>query len=59
MNIDGFKTSIEQAVPNADLSIKEALEAQHNLSGLMSLLIKINEREQIVPTNNKDASHGN
>ncbi len=32
------------------VSNKNAADAHHNLSGFMSLLIKINEREQIVPT---------
>lgn len=33
---------------------------RHNLSGFMSLLIKINEREQVVPTKaHRKLSHGN
>lgn len=50
MSIDSFSKSLEQHIPDGRLSRQEAVEAHHNLSGFMSLLIKINEREQIVPT---------
>jgi len=48
--LDKFIKSIEQQNPAARLTQSEAVEAFHNLSGFMSLLVKINEREQIVPT---------
>jgi len=48
--LNKFIQSIEQHNAAARLTQSEAVEAFHNLSGFMSLLVKINEREQIVPT---------
>lgn len=50
MSLDGFKKSLEEYAPGAGLSGQEASEAMHNLTGFMSLLIKINEREKVVST---------
>jgi len=50
LSLDRFLKSIEQHNPSARLTHSEAVEAFQNLSGFMSLLVKINEREQVVPT---------
>lgn len=45
-----FNQILNQYKPDAPLTQQEAVDAHNNLSGFMSLLIKINEREQVVPT---------
>tara|TARA_B110000879_G_C10827944_1_gene376732 strand:+ start:284 stop:490 length:207 start_codon:yes stop_codon:yes gene_type:complete len=45
-------------ISESHVSETDASEAFYNLSGFMSLLIKINEREQIVPKN-KSNNHEN
>ncbi len=46
-------------VARQDVNQREALEAHRNLCGFMSLLIKINEREQVVPTKSEGAENEN
>lgn len=48
--IQKFNQILNQYNPDAPLAQQDAADAYHNLSGFMSLLMKINEREQIVPT---------
>jgi len=43
-----FHETLNRYSPDAPLARQEAGEAFHNLTGFMSLLIKINEREKIV-----------
>jgi hypothetical protein len=43
-----FNQALNQYSPDDPLTQQEANEAFHNLTGFMSLLIKINERENIV-----------
>jgi hypothetical protein len=43
-----FHQTLNQYSPDEPLTQQEAGEAFHNLTGFMSLLIKINEREKIV-----------
>lgn len=45
-----FNQTLSQIAPVESLSQRDAADAFHNLSGFMSVLIKINEREQIVST---------
>jgi len=47
--IENFKKQLDGISPSP-VSQNVAEEAYRNLSGFMSLLVKINEREQIVPT---------
>jgi hypothetical protein len=49
-NFDQFHDALNKHNPDAALSQQDASAAFHNLSGFMSLLLTINEREQIVPT---------
>ncbi|MGQ0527579.1 MAG: hypothetical protein ACT4OY_06070 [Alphaproteobacteria bacterium] len=48
-DIKSFNEALNQFADDP-VSLEDAGEAFHNLSGFMSLLMKINEREQIVPT---------
>lgn len=50
-----FQKTLSQTT-GQQVSKQEAVEARHNLSGFMSLLIKINEREQIVPTRPEESN---
>ncbi|MCB9983641.1 MAG: hypothetical protein H6861_08240 [Rhodospirillales bacterium] len=50
MSVDIFRQSLEKHSNGQPISTQAAAEAQRNLSGFMSLLITINEREQVVPT---------
>ena len=43
-----FYQTLNQYSPDETLTHQEAGEAFHNLTGFMSLLIKINKREKIV-----------
>ena len=47
-NFDQFHEALNRHSPDAGLSRPEASEAFHNLTGFVSLLIQINEREKIV-----------
>lgn len=57
----GFEQLQQQLckVQNGPVTREQAVEAFHNLSGFMSLLIRINEREQIIPTKQKGPDHEN
>lgn len=58
--IQKYNPTLNQFKPDAPLTQQEAVDAHHNLSGFMSLLIKINEREQVVPTKpHRKQSHEN
>tara|TARA_Y100000590_G_scaffold428865_2_gene540692 strand:- start:5680 stop:5865 length:186 start_codon:yes stop_codon:yes gene_type:complete len=58
--IQKFNQILNQCKPDAHLTQQEAVDAHHNLSGFMSLLIKINEREQVVQTKpHRKQSHEN
>ena len=48
--IQKFNQILNQINPDEPLTPQGAAEAHRNLSGFMSLLMKINEREQVVPT---------
>lgn len=56
-NFDQFHTFLNCCNSDESLSPSEVVEALHNLTGFMSLLIQINERENIISfeqQNNKD-----
>lgn len=59
MSIDSFKKSLEEHCSGQPVSSQDAAQASHNLSGFMSLLIKINEREQVVPTKRMEDGYAN
>jgi hypothetical protein len=44
-----FQATINKCYPNMPLGDDEAAAAYHNLGEFMSLLVKVNEREKIVP----------
>lgn len=48
--IQKFNQILSQFSFEAPLTKQDAADAHHNLSGFMSLLIRINEREQVVLT---------
>ena len=45
-----FKETLAQYYPDAQLSDAGATEAFHNLAGFLGVLIRVNERERLVPT---------
>jgi len=49
VSTDKFRQCLSE-ISGQPVSEEDAAEAHRNLSGFMSLLMKINEREQIVPT---------
>ena len=57
-NFDRFHETLNRHSPGVPLTRPEAGEAFNNLTGFMSLLIKINEREKIVPISESGAGHG-
>jgi len=58
--IQKFNQTLSKLKPDAPLTQQEAVDANHNLSGFMPLLININEREQVVPTKpHRKQSHEN
>lgn len=54
-NFDSFHETMNHHSPDAELSRTEASEALHNLTGFMSLLIQINEREKVVPVTGQES----
>ena len=50
MAIDRFKQTLDQLYPDAPLSDADAVEAFHNLAGFLGVLIRVNERERLIPT---------
>ena len=44
-----FQATMNKCCPNTPLAESEAAEAYHNLGEFMSLLVKVNKREKIVP----------
>ena len=50
MAADRFKQTLDQLYPDARSSDIEATEAFHNLAGFLGVLIRVNERERLVPT---------
>ncbi|MCB1721637.1 MAG: hypothetical protein H6860_05220 [Rhodospirillales bacterium] len=50
MDLDSFAKTLETHCPEHPVSRQDAADGFHNLSGFMSLLIRVNEREQIIPT---------
>jgi hypothetical protein len=54
-NIDKFHEALNSHSPGEPLTRPESGEAYYNLTGFMSLLITINERERVVRENG--ASH--
>lgn len=51
-DLKNFHETLSQYSKEEPLTCQEAGEAFQNLTGFMSLLIKINEREKIVPFEN-------
>ena len=51
-DLEKFHQTLNQHSPDEILTQQEATEAFHNLTGFMSLLIKVNEREKIIPLSN-------
>jgi hypothetical protein len=50
MAVDRFKETLARFYPDGRLSDAEATEAFHNLAGFLGVLIRVNERERLVPT---------
>jgi hypothetical protein len=57
-NLDRFHENLNRLCPGEPLTRQEASEAFLNLTGFMSLLIKINERENVVPVNGNRSGAG-
>lgn len=57
-NFNQFHKKLKPHYPDQDVPQTEVQEAFRNLSGFMSLLVKINEREKIIPLeHNEGQSH--
>ncbi len=56
-DFDRFHENLNRYSPGEALTRQDAGEAFHNLTGLMSLLIRINEREKIISLNQGGAGH--
>lgn len=57
MSFDGFKKALQSHAPDTDITDQAAGTAMQNLTGFMSVLISVNEREQIIPTKSKRADY--
>lgn len=57
-NFDQFHEALNRHSPDAELLRPEAGEAFHNLTGFISLLIQINEREKIVSFPGQESGAG-
>ena len=47
-DLSSFANTLAEHSPHHPVSRQDASEALHNLTGFVSLLVKINEREQII-----------
>ena len=49
MGVDGFREALKRHYPATDLTRADAAEAFRNLGGFLDLLIRVNDRERLVP----------
>ena len=49
MGVDGFREALKRHYPETDLTRADATEAFRNLGGFLDLLIRVNDRERLVP----------
>jgi hypothetical protein len=49
MCVDGFWEALKRHCPETDLTRANAAEALRNLAGFLDLLIRVNDRERLVP----------
>jgi hypothetical protein len=49
MGVDGFRETLKRHYPETDLTRADVAAAFHNLAGFLDLLIRVNDRERLVP----------
>ena len=54
-----FSQALRKSAPSATLNRQQTADAFHNLSGFLSVLIRVNDREQLIPTKNNGRRYEN
>jgi hypothetical protein len=49
MDVNGFREALKRHYPETDLTLADGAEAFRNLAGFLDLLVRVNDRERLVP----------